>query len=252
MRPGDSPSPELLDGPTPLDFHPKEFVPPNEDDTPEYLFPGTIIPLLAATRKVHRFINRDDDKCILIYTDGVRVDNQGQDPRFGCSFVYKDDARVARALGETNFIDADYRNYVSFALEKAGPLGEVHVPSEPRAKLRAVIAALQFRDWSSEGFNKLVIATDSDYVVEGITTRVHAWAQQDWVTSDGYLVDSYDLWDCLLQEIELACNQNTGGLEVEFWHMPAFRNTEANRRAKSAADEKEPRDKFTPITGAIV
>ncbi|KAJ5725475.1 ribonuclease H-like domain-containing protein [Penicillium malachiteum] len=252
MRQGDSPSPELLDGPSGLNIHPKAFVPPNEEETPETLFPPTTIPHASVTHKVNRLINRDDDKCMLIYTDGVYLDIEDEGPLFGCSIVYKGDARSARALGETNFIDNDYRNYSCFALEMRGPSGEDHTPTTQRAKLRAVIAALQFRNWDSDGFNKLVIATDSEYIVEGITTRVHAWAHQNWVTRDGFLVCHYDLWKCLVEELENARNRPNGGLNVEFWHISPSWNTEANGHADFAARFDEVPSIFAPIIGARV
>ncbi|MCQ8206071.1 hypothetical protein NP569_27725, partial [Vibrio parahaemolyticus] len=75
--------------------------------------------------------------------------------------------------------------------------------------LRAVIAALRFRHWPGEGFKTVVIATDSDYVVEGSTQWAKTWVQNSWRTkgkrgTDGSDVKNKDLWEVLLGECERA------------------------------------------------
>ncbi|KAJ5738764.1 hypothetical protein N7493_001919 [Penicillium malachiteum] len=244
---------ELLDGPSPLNVHPKKFVPPHEEEAPQYLFPATLInPHLGDPHRRHRFIHRDDDKCMLIYTDGVSLDDEAV-PLAGCSFVFKDNAQTAQNLGEYGSTDPDYRNYCCFALEKEGPTGEIkHTRDADRAKLRAIIGALQFKTWATEGFKKVIIATDSPYLVECITTRVHAWAQEDWFTSGGDLVKDYDLWILLTTGLEKARLPEKGGLEVEFWHIPAVWNREARSLARFAAEDNQVQTKFTPLVGLNV
>ncbi|KAJ0135397.1 putative Signal recognition particle protein like protein [Fusarium oxysporum f. sp. albedinis] len=46
-----------------------------------------------------------------------------------------------------------------------GPLGDFGNPTNNRAELRAIIGALRYRNWASEGFTTLVLATDSEYVL---------------------------------------------------------------------------------------
>ncbi|KAJ5614045.1 ribonuclease H-like protein [Penicillium herquei] len=245
---------ELLDGPSPLNVHPKEFVPPHGEEAPQYLFPPTRInPHLGDPRRGHRLVHRDDDKCMLIYTDGVSLDDEAE-PLAGCSFVFKDNAQTAQNLGEHRGADTNYRNYCCFSLEKEGPTGELHTRDADRAKLRAIIGALQFRVWAAEGFKKVVIATDSAHLVQCITTRVHAWAQENWFTSRGEMVKDYDLWMLLIEGLENALHPDADEekLEVEFWHIPAVWNREAWSLAKFAAEENEVQTVFTPIIGLNV
>ncbi|KAK4174570.1 putative ribonuclease H [Triangularia setosa] len=48
-----------------------------------------------------------------------------------------------------------------------GTAGDVVDHTSNRAKLRAVIAALQFRAWHEEGWRRVVILTDLEYIVKG-------------------------------------------------------------------------------------
>jgi ribonuclease HI len=59
-----------------------------------------------------------------------------------------------------------------FRLESRGPNNEEVPLTSNRADLRAVIAALRFWLWNNEGTRRLVIATDSSYVIDGATERV--------------------------------------------------------------------------------
>ncbi|KAJ6032068.1 hypothetical protein N7540_002800 [Penicillium herquei] len=80
----------------------------------------------------------------------------------------------------------------------------------------------------------MVIATDSEYVVKGITTWIGGWIHRDWRTRNGGLVKNRDLWECLLREIKLADEK---GLDIQFWRIPREWNTDADRYAKIAAAE---------------
>ncbi|CAG7849757.1 SubName: Full=Uncharacterized protein {ECO:0000313/EMBL:CCA76443.1} [Serendipita indica DSM 11827] len=55
-------------------------------------------------------------------------------------------------------------------MPERSPLG--HGPTSNRAELRAAIGALTIRFLPGEGFCRLVITTDSDYVFKGATERV--------------------------------------------------------------------------------
>lgn len=77
----------------------------------------------------------------------------------GCAFYYR--PAGGKASGE----------------KTTGPSGLTSRQTSNRAELRAVIAALQYRVWyhrkygtkPGEGREKVIIATDSQYVVLGIT-----------------------------------------------------------------------------------
>ena len=64
-----------------------------------------------------------------------------------------------------------------------------------------MIAALEFRFWPGEGWERLVITTDSVYVVKGVTEWIRRWTRNGWRTSDRKPVANRDLWECLLERI---------------------------------------------------
>ncbi|KAE8341835.1 hypothetical protein BDV24DRAFT_163058 [Aspergillus arachidicola] len=209
---------------------PTKFHPQNTRDTPQSLFPPGII--TSASPHVSRFIHRTNPKQFLIYTDGACLDNGGANPKAGCGIIFKPD-------------DA---GYLRFPLENEGPTGEAHPQTSNRAELRAVIAALRFRFWTGEGFNSLVIATDSEYVVEGVTSWVRGWIRRGWKTSMGAAVKNRDLWECLLGEME---KWDSNGMQVKFWRIPRDWNTDADYHARHAASE-DTRGGFQDIKGILV
>ncbi|KAJ5513056.1 hypothetical protein N7463_002608 [Penicillium fimorum] len=194
---------------------PTKFNPPNKSDMPNSLFRLGISE--RASPPVHRFIRRGQKNQFLVYTDGACLDNGGTNPRAGCCFVYRNTTRNPQICG-----------YASFPLEKQGPTGMAQQQTSNRAELRAVIAAMRFRYWLGEGCTCLVIATDSEYVVEGMTKWAKRWVQNNWTTNMGTPVKNKDLWTCLL-----------GG-----WN-------EADRHAKEAAD-MDASETFKDIFGVLV
>lgn len=93
-----------------------------------------------------------------------------------------------------------------------------------------------------------MIATDSEYVVEGVTSWIHGWIQRGWRTSSGAAVKNRDLWECLLGEIE---RWDGHGLQVRFWRIPREWNTQADSTAKQAAAEDR-RGEFDDVKGVLV
>lgn len=210
---------------------PTKFKPPNPDDTPKSLFP--LSRSESASPPVDRFIRRNENDQFLVYTDGACLDNGGQNPKAGCCFVYGNPYTC---------------RYASFPLEKQGPTGIEGLQTSNRAELRAVIAATRFRYWVGEGFRCLVIATDSEYVVEGMTKWAKGWIRNGWRTRMGAPVKNKDLWQCLLGEVE---RWDERGMRIQFWRIPREWNTEADQHAKVAANEDAPQ-RFNDILGVLV
>lgn len=207
---------------------PTKFIPPSRGDTPQSLFYfNTGGEAKLCTRRI-------DKTQLLIFADGACLDNGGQNPRAGCAFVYRPSAQPPSLLGFTRF-----------RLEDEGPTGEQHPQTSNRAELRAVIAVLRFRDWVREGFHSLVIATDSEYVAEGITCWVRRWISNGWKTSTGAPVKNQDLWQCLLGEVEWW---HARTMRVQFWRIPREWNTDADYNAKQAAS-MDRRDTFADLLG---
>ncbi|KAF7131323.1 hypothetical protein CNMCM5793_004437 [Aspergillus hiratsukae] len=177
---------------------PNKFIPPNSSIRPQDLFPPGR--RMDTSPPVLRFISRLNSNEMLIYTDGACLGNGQPNPG------------------------------------QAGPTGDHRPQTSNRAELRAVIAALQFRSWPSEGWKNFVIATDSTYVVEGATSWIKGWVQNGWRTRNGEPVKNEDLWKCLLGWCEDAATF-PAKTKLEFWRIPREWNTEADGWAKIGAEK---------------
>ncbi|KAL1890062.1 hypothetical protein Sste5346_008498 [Sporothrix stenoceras] len=208
---------------------PSKFRPPVPDVIPVHLFSG----LKSINSKGDiRFTlaENQNETATIIYTDGACLNNGQANPRAGWGFWY----------GMT----ADEHHLVCHGrLEKKGPFGDDALQTSNRAELRAVIAALRFRDWSLEGFKLVVIGTDSVYVVEGSTKWAKTWMEKNWRTKYGP-VKNKDLWEALLGEIEQYKNY---GIEVMLWRIPRDWNMIADGVAKEAAAMEDQSDEFKDI-----
>ncbi|KAJ4309120.1 hypothetical protein N0V84_011686 [Fusarium piperis] len=213
--------------------YPSKFVPPSPASTPDELFPAGMG--RRASPHVYRFLRHNNPDELLIFTDGACFANGGSNPRAGWAFVFK--PPTARDLGTT-----------SGRLESCGPWGDYHEQTNNRAELRAVLAALRFRYWPGEGFTKLVIATDSEYVAKGATEWVLGWIRNGWRTSSRAGVKNRDLWEALLGEFSRL---EEVGLKVEFWRIPRSLNAVADQAAKEAAMD-EGVDYYRDVMGALV
>jgi len=184
-----------------------------------------------------RFISYSNPGEILLYTAGFCL-TDGQFPAAGvagCGFVYRPFAYPD---------GVSIRNGgICFRLETQGPNGVNHPRTHTRAELRAVIAALQCNTWDREGWDSLVIATHSEYVVFGITKWIYEWAQNGWITSSGYAVMNSDLWVVLNEELGRLIERR---VKVSFWLIPNEWNFEANQLAKHGATLEEV-DEFVHI-----
>ncbi|KAK3303144.1 uncharacterized protein B0T15DRAFT_486643 [Chaetomium strumarium] len=141
------------------------FIPQDASLSPEAHFP--LQTSLQAT--FPRFINRFDSREILVVVDGSCINNgrhasKLRDPVGGYAFVFK-----GAPSGS-----------VAFRLEHEGPHGSPAEHTSNRAKLRAVIAALQFRAWGGEGWQRVVILTDLEYIVWGATRWLPLWVARRW------------------------------------------------------------------------
>lgn len=175
-----------------------------------------------------RFISYTTPREILIYTAGSCLNNGQLSPATGCSFVYRPfaypDGVSVRNGG------------ICFRLETQGPGGMNHPRTSIRAELRAVIAALQCNTWDREGWQSLVIACDSQYVVLGITQWIQQWELNGWVTNRGHAIMNHDLWVVLQEEIDKYLER---GVRVTFWLIPRQWNFEAVQLAKHGATLEE-------------
>ncbi|RJE17927.1 hypothetical protein PHISCL_09738 [Aspergillus sclerotialis] len=201
----------------------EKFIPPDSAESPLSLFPPRMNTNMNPPDR--RLINRTDPTEMLIHTDGACLNNGHSNSTAGCAFVFKP------ALA----------GHINFRLENKGTTGEVHQQTSNRAELRAVIGALMYRNWKDEGFSNLVIATDSEYVVEGATNWIRGWIRRGWTTRVGAPVKNRDLWHTLFDEAERWSHR---GLTISFWRIPREMNTAADGCARLAATWPEV-DRFT-------
>ncbi|KAJ7823595.1 ribonuclease H-like domain-containing protein, partial [Mycena olivaceomarginata] len=133
-------------------------------------------------------------------------------------------------------------------LEAKGPDEMAYTPTSNRAELRAVIGVLKFRSWTGEGWQRVVIATDSVYVAGGATEWMRTWASQDWTKSSGMQVLNQDLWELLSEKMGVLAED---GCEVSFWAVPREWNQAADRAA-SLGVNMERSNSYMPLYGAMV
>ena len=152
-----------------------------------------------------RYIHKNNSREMLIYIDGACSDNGKPQARAGYGIKWS------------------LRNHLACRLEGTGP------ETSNRAELRAAIAALGLRVWNGEGFDRVVLACDSEYVVKGISDWVHKWKGNGWRTSQGKPVENQDLWMMLLDALK---KQDRRGVLVQFWLIPRGDN-EADPYAKA-------------------
>ncbi|TFY54346.1 hypothetical protein EVG20_g9741 [Dentipellis fragilis] len=201
----------------------RRFAPPNTTDTPPALF----VPQSAFTHGP-RYVRRTNYQDVLVYASGACLD--GEDVRAGCAFVFHPSRPQAN---------------VRFPLERAGPDGVIRAQTRVRAEIRAAIAALHYRAWDGEGFARVIIATDSEGLVLGITERLEKWEQSEWEGDGGEPVVDRDLWEILRDEVK---GWEAKGVQPMFWLLPKEMNNVADAYSRQAA-ALEPAEKFAHIIG---
>ena len=122
----------------------RRFIPSNSTDQPSTLF--HLKTNNRCTVPGLRYISRDDVEAMLMYIDGACLNNGRPDSRAGFGVVFRKTENIAGRL-------------------ERPPQGEA--PTSNRAELRAAICALNLRHWPGEGFLRIVLACDSEYVVLG-------------------------------------------------------------------------------------
>ncbi|KAJ8130998.1 hypothetical protein O1611_g2625 [Lasiodiplodia mahajangana] len=94
--------------------------------------------------------------------------------------------------------------------------GEPQMASDYRARLRAVIGALRFKDWSREGWLRIVIAVSNKRILDGVTLHMLARA---WPNNRSCPLK--DHWMLLSQILGEYANR---GCDVAFYQVPTETN----------------------------
>ena len=159
----------------------------------------------------YRFVRSTNPGEMLMFVDGSSLDNGSPHARAGYGVV---------------FAPLEWYSPISGRLEQDG-----HEQTSNRAELRAVLASLTLRSWVGEGFSRVILACDSEYVVKGISEWILKWRNNGWKTTARSPVANQDLWKKLeekLRELEKE------GMLVQFWKIPREWN-EADEYAKAGA-----------------
>lgn len=106
-------------------------------------------------------------------------------------------------------------------------------PTNRRAELRAMVASMTMRRWSREGFDKLVIAIDSEYAVKGICYWIYKWQKNGWWTTQNTRVKHQDLWMELLRQISRLERE---GVKVQFVQISEDLNELAARLVRRGVE----------------
>ena len=211
----DSPKNATLDATT--TYQVKLFVPPSDSDTPLSLFSIQ----KPVGRDETRYLRKTDPHEMLIFTYGLCLNIGKPLTSAGCGVVFSEETPGQ----ENNF---------SFGLEAKDR------PTKDRADLRAIIAALQHRDWYDEGARRVVIATCSKRVTDNATKGVYYWVRNNWKDYSNVAITNQDFWKLLVAEVSRYRNKgienSNEAVEVLFWRIDRKLNKAADLAMDAAGE----------------
>lgn len=151
--------------------------------------------------------NFTEDEGVHVYTDG------------GCFGNGRDGAKAGIGV----FWGRDDINNVSEALTGR--------PSNNRAEIHAAVRAVQIA--KKKGIKNLIIHTDSQFLINGITKWIKRWKKNGWKLSTGHPVINREDFEALDSEL--------GGISVKWVYVKGHSgnpaNEEADRLAKQGAEK---------------
>jgi len=108
-----------------------------------------------------------------------------------------------------------------------------------RMELRGTIEALRMVQKGSE----IIIYTDSEYVVKGITSWIHNWIKNNWKTSNRKPVVNQDLWKELLSVSD--------GKNIEWKNVEGHAGIAGNERTDEIATNFADNGEIQLFSGSI-
>lgn len=81
---------------------------------------------------------------------------------------------------------------------------------------------------------KLLVITDSKYLVDGISKWIWRWKRNDWTATSGAPVSNKRAFKELDRLVNVLEDRGT---DVWFWHVSRDLNREADRMAKGRLDD---------------
>ncbi|KAL3421538.1 RNase H domain protein [Phlyctema vagabunda] len=194
------------------------------------------------------FLAVRDSQEMLILAHGSCSRNGQADASAGCAFVFQFGDSISRTR-EPQRGSYELDGTIFFRLEEVGPDGWSNIQTCCRAELRAVIAALSYPRiqsqelvfWGPKQDAKLVIASNSKYVVDSAVNNCEKWNANGWLNKNKKPVKNRDLWECLLERVRELKTHHCE--KISFWHVPKNQIRAADMGARFAA-ALEPREKF--------
>jgi ribonuclease HI len=160
-------------------------------------------------------MERHDDNALIIYTDGSSLSKPRRAGGYGYVFVWADECGEEQTEAFNGF----------------GFTGATNNEMELKACIEALKCATGRRSpVPRDAWNKIVIYSDSLYVVDNIWAAETLWPRLGWETRDGEPVRNPDLWKELVKEKRRAGR-------VEFRHVKGHKSSVHNKRADGLAKE---------------
>jgi len=98
-----------------------------------------------------------------------------------------------------------------------------------------MVASKVLMEDREDKLDTVIIKSDSEYLVKGMTDWILKWQVNGWKTATGKDVVNRDLFEDLLSKMKILESE---GVKVLFWHARREFNGEADRLANLALDEK--------------
>ncbi|XP_011454864.3 ribonuclease H1 [Magallana gigas] len=96
-----------------------------------------------------------------------------------------------------------------------------------RAEIHA--ARIAVKQAKEKGMGSVTVVTDSQFLINGITSWIHKWKKNGWTLSDNTKVKNEEDWKSLDSEMQ--------GIDVKFKHVPGHRGVDGNEAADRLANE---------------
>ncbi|MFA6077925.1 MAG: ribonuclease HI [Candidatus Paceibacterota bacterium] len=158
---------------------------------------------------------------LIIFADGSSLGNPGPGG-WGAVVVYENSSKVVELGG-----------------------GDKHTTNN-RMELTGAIEALNFSNTIKDDDQKLILHTDSSYVINGITKWIHNWEKKNWIGTNKKEILNKDLWVKLSKIVK--------GKKIEWKHVKGHVGIAGNERADflatmCAKEQSWKKEKF--FTGPI-
>jgi len=170
----------------------------------------------------------------LYFIDGACANNGQKDAKAGVGIALgiREDDQLS--IPVTDDVDSFPLRSNQRAELLAACLALSMIPNDPAFKGEPEFEKRHKRDFSkaSDEPRNAIIATDSQYVVKGITEWLPTWKSKNWMTSKGTSPANLDLFLRVEEEVIRLEKEN---IPVGFWYIPRVHNAVADSLAKTAA-----------------